>query len=116
MNSSVATNLEHMMLRTIDGEVATFRVGTRFPIVNSTFSNVAISTRGQVQVGNTPQFTYEDLGITLKTTPHYHSNGDVTLIMDLKIQGLGTLQINSIPDITSRSTQEPLRCTMANHP
>jgi hypothetical protein len=103
MNSSVATNLEHMMLRTIDGEVATFRVGTRFPIVNSTFSNVAISTRGQVQVGNTPQFTYEDLGITLKTTPHYHSNGDVTLIMDLKIQGLGTLQINSIPDITSRS-------------
>ena len=103
MNSSVATNLEAMTLRTIDGEAATFRVGTRFPIVNSTFSNVAVSTRGQVQVGNTPQFTYEDLGITLKATPHYHSNGDITLAMDLKVQGLGTLQINSIPDITSRS-------------
>ena len=103
MNSSVATNLEAMTLRAIDGEAATFRVGTRFPIVNSTFSNVAVSTRGQVQVGNTPQFTYEDLGITLKATPHYHSNGDITLAMDLKVQGLGTLQINSIPDITSRS-------------
>jgi general secretion pathway protein D len=103
MNSSTATNLESMMLRAIDGEAATFRVGTKFPIVNSTFSNVALSSRGQVQVGNTPQFTYEDLGITLKATPHYHSNGDVTLVMDLKIQGLGTLQINSIPDITSRS-------------
>jgi Flp pilus assembly secretin CpaC len=102
-NSSVATNLEAMTLRAIDGEAATFRVGTRFPIVNSTFSNVAVSTRGQVQVGNTPQFTYEDLGITLKATPHYHSNGDITLAIDLKIQGLGTLQINSIPDITSRS-------------
>src|SRR6476661_2070373 len=102
-NSSIATNLEAMSLRAINGEAATFRVGTRFPIVNSSFSNVAVSTRGQVQVGNTPQFTYEDLGITLKATPHYHSNGDITLAMDLKIQGLGTQQINSIPDITSRS-------------
>ena len=47
MNSSTATNLEHMTLRAIDGEAATFRVGTRFPIVNSTFTNVAFSTRGQ---------------------------------------------------------------------
>jgi Flp pilus assembly secretin CpaC len=103
MNSSTSTSLEHMTLRAIDGEPATFRVGTRFPIVSSTFSNVAISTRGAVQVGNTPQFTYEDLGITLKTTPHYHSNGDVTLVLDLHIQGLGTLQLNNIPDITTRS-------------
>jgi general secretion pathway protein D len=102
-NSSTATNLESMMLRAIDGEAATFRVGTRFPIVSSTFSNVALSTRGQVQVGNTPQFTYVDLGITLKATPHYHSNGDVTLVLDLKVDALGTLQVNSIPDITSRS-------------
>lgn len=102
-NSSIATNLEAMTLRAIDGEAATFREGTRFPIVSSTFSNVALSTRGQVQVGNTPQFTYEDLGITLKATPHYHSNGDITLVIDLKIEGLGTQQINSIPDITSRS-------------
>jgi general secretion pathway protein D len=102
-NSSTATNLESMMLRAIDGEAATFRVGTRFPIVSSTFSNVALSSRGQVQVGNTPQFTYVDLGITLKATPHYHSNGDVTLVLDLKVDSLGTLQVNSIPDITSRS-------------
>jgi general secretion pathway protein D len=103
MNSSTATNLESMMLRAIDGEAATFRVGTRFPVVSSTFSNVALSTRGQVQVGNTPQFTYVDLGITLKATPHYHANGDVTLALDLKVDALGTLQVNSIPDITSRS-------------
>jgi Flp pilus assembly secretin CpaC len=103
LNHSIATNLESMTLRAIDGEAATFRVGTRFPIVNSTFSNVAFSSRGQVSIGNTPQFTYVDLGITLKTTPHYHSNGDVSLVMDLKIEGLGTLQINNIPDITSRA-------------
>lgn len=103
MNSSTAKNLEHMTLRATDGEAATFRVGTRFPIVNSTFTNVAFSTRGQTQIGNTPQFTYEDLGVTLKTTPHYHSNGDVTLAMELQIQGLGALQLNNIPDITTRA-------------
>ncbi len=103
LNSSVVNNLEHMMLRAIDGEPATFLVGERFPVVNSTFSTTAFSSAGQAQIGNTPQFTYEDLGISLKTTPHYHSNGDVTLILELKIQALGTLQINSIPDITTRS-------------
>jgi Flp pilus assembly secretin CpaC len=103
MNSSATRNLEHMTLRATDGEKATFRAGTRFPIVNSTFTNVAFSSRGQTQIGNTPQFTYEDLGITLTTTPHYHSNGDVSLATELQIQGLGTLSINSIPDITTRS-------------
>jgi type II secretory pathway component GspD/PulD (secretin) len=102
LSKSESSTLEHVTLRATDGEAATFQVGTKFPIVNSTFTNVAVSTQGQVQIGNTPQFTYVDLGITLKTTPHYHSNGDVTLAMDLAIQGLGTQQFNSIPDITTR--------------
>jgi general secretion pathway protein D len=103
MNSSVATTLEHMSLRATDGEAASFIVGEHFPIVTSTFNNVAFSAAGQTQIGSTPQFTYEDLGITLKITPHYHANGDVSLVTDLKIQGLGTQQINSLPDITTRS-------------
>lgn len=103
MNSSIATTLEHMTLRATDGEPANFVVGEHFPIVTSTFNNVAFSATGQTQVGSTPQFTYEDLGITLKITPHYHSNGQITLVTDLKIQGLGTQQINSLPDITTRS-------------
>lgn len=102
-NTSIATDLEHMMLRATDGESANFLVGERFPIVNSTFSNVAISAAGQTQIGSTPQFTYEDLGISMKTTPHYHSNGDVSLLFELKIQALGTQLINSLPDITTRS-------------
>src|SRR5579859_207866 len=103
LNDSESSTLEHMTLRATDGEAATFRVGTRFPIVNSTFTNVAFSSRGQTQIGQTPQFTYEDLGITLKMTPHYHSNGDVSLVIDLAIQGLGAFQLNGIPDITSRT-------------
>jgi len=103
MNSSIATTLEHVTLRAVDGEASTFRVGTKLPVVNSTFSAVAFSDKGAASLGSTPQFQYEDLGLTLKATPKYHSNGEVTLKLDLKIAGLGTQQFNSIPDITTRS-------------
>jgi general secretion pathway protein D len=103
MNSSFATTLEHVTMRASDGESSTFRVGTKIPIVNSTFSAVAFSNKGAASIGSTPQFQYEDLGLTLKATPHYHSNGEVTLKLDMKIAGLGTQQFNNIPDITTRS-------------
>jgi type II secretory pathway component GspD/PulD (secretin) len=103
LNSSVATNLEHLQMRAIDGEAATFRVGTRFPILTSTFNTVAISTKGAAQVGSTPSFTYADLGLTLKTTPHYHSDGTIRLDIDFQIQGLGTVTFNDVPELTARS-------------
>jgi tetratricopeptide (TPR) repeat protein len=111
MNSSFASTLEHVTLRALDGESATFRVGTKLPIVSSTFSTVAFSNKGAAELGNTPSFQYEDLGLTLKTTPHYHANGEVTLKMDLKITGLGTQQFNSIPDLTTRSYEGTITVT-----
>src|SRR5262249_7503502 len=103
LSKSYASNTEHMVLRATDGEVVNFMVGTKFPVVNSTFSNVAFSSSGQTQIGNTPQFTYVDLGVVLKATPHYHSDGRVTMLLEFSIQALGTQQLNSIPDILTRS-------------
>ena len=103
LSKSSSSNQERMLLRATDGEAVSFMVGTKFPVVNSTFTNVAVSSAGQTQIGNTPQFTYVDLGVVLKTTPHYHADGRVTLLLDLSIQALGTQQINSIPDILTRA-------------
>jgi general secretion pathway protein D len=103
MNSSVVANLEHASLRALDGETTTFRVGDRFPIVTGTFSAVAVSTQGQAAVGNTPQFQYEDLGLTLKVKPHYHTGDEIRLDFDLKIEGLGAASLNGIPELTQRS-------------
>jgi general secretion pathway protein D len=86
-------------------------VGTKLPIISSTFDTVAFSNKGAAALGNTPAFQYEDLGLTLKTTPHYHANGEVTLKMDLKIAGLGTQQFNSIPDLTTRSYEGTITVT-----
>lgn len=103
MNSSVVSTLEHATLRALDGETTTFRVGDRFPIVTGTFSTVAVSAQGQAGVGNTPQFQYEDLGLTLKIKPHYQAGDEVKLDFDLKIEGLGAATLNGIPELTSRA-------------
>jgi Flp pilus assembly secretin CpaC len=102
-NSSYARALEHMTLRATDGESATFRRGDRYPILISSFSTVAFSTRGSAAVGNTPQFQYYDLGVTLKMKPHYQSSGEVRLDLELEIVGLGTGTLNNIPELTTRS-------------
>jgi len=100
---SFSTNLEHLNLRTTDGEAATFRVGTKFPVVTSNFSTQTFTVTGASNTVNTPQVQYVDLGLTLKATPHYESGGDIKLDLELDIQGLGTQSFNGIPDITSRS-------------
>lgn len=103
LNSSVVATLENANLRALDGETTTFRVGDRFPIVVSTFSTVAVSAQGQAPVGNTPQFQYEDLGLTLKIKPHYQTGDEIRLDFDLKIEGLGAASLNSIPELTQRA-------------
>jgi general secretion pathway protein D len=103
MNSSVLANLEHASLRAMDGETTTFRVGDRFPIVIGNFSAVAISAQGQASVGNTPQFQYEDLGLTLKVKPHYQIDDEIKLDFDLKIEGIGAASLNGIPELTQRA-------------
>lgn len=101
--TTLAANLEHVNLRAMDREAATFRVGTKFPVISANFNAVALNSRGQISTGSTPQFQYIDLGLTLKTTPHYHSDGDIKLDLDLEIQGLGAQTFNNIPELTNRS-------------
>lgn len=103
LNSSVAANLEHATLRALDGETATLRVGDRFPIVTGSFSTSAQIGPAQVAVGSTPQFQYEDLGLTLKVKPHYQAGGEVKMDFELTIEGLGTGSLNGIPELTHRA-------------
>ena len=71
--------------------------------MTGTFSAVAVSAQGQANVGNTPQFQYEDLGLTLKIKPHYQIGDEVRLDFDLKIEGLGAASLNGIPELTQRA-------------
>src|SRR5580704_2341516 len=129
LNSSDARMLDQVQLRVLDQEDATFRSGTRYPIVTSTYSGLTgtslgiggISTPGlstalqnlginsaalQSTTNQTiPQVQYEDLGLTLKATPHILQNHDVTLKIDLKIESLSGQTLNSNPVLNSRQYQ-----------
>jgi tetratricopeptide (TPR) repeat protein len=123
LNSSDSRELEHMQLRLGDGQAATVRSGTRYPIQTSSFSSLSGSTSSiagltgagassslssllsslESSVPNVPQVEYQDLGLTLKATPSVMRNDDVALNIDLKIDALAGSSINGNPILANRA-------------
>ncbi|HYL92955.1 MAG TPA: hypothetical protein VEW69_07335 [Alphaproteobacteria bacterium] len=101
-SGSVVRNLENVTLRGADGEPSTFRLGSRVPILNGTFTSITLDAKNNATIGSTPSIQYEDLGVTLKSTPHLHSGENVTLNLELQLKSLGTQTFNDIPEISTR--------------
>jgi general secretion pathway protein D len=126
LNSSDSRILDQVQLRIQDQEDATIRSGMKYPIITSTYSNVATTSLGipgvsqagisselqslgissaalQSSVNQTiPQVQYQDLGLTLKATPHIQQNKDVTLKIDFKIDSLSGQSANGNPILNSQ--------------
>ncbi len=123
LNSSDIRMLDALEVRAGTNQDATFRAGTRYPIITSTYTygvqgSVASSIAGlningtsvgsllQQFLGNNqvsvPQIQYEDLGLTVKATPVVLRAGAVQLKLDLKLESLGAGTINNIPVLNSR--------------
>lgn len=120
LNSSDTRILDSVTLRVLDQEESTIRAGTRYPIITSSYSNLAGSSlaipglssagvssalaglgvggAGINGTGQTiPQVQYEDLGLTLKVKPFIQKDRDVTLNFDLELESLAGSSINNIP-------------------
>lgn len=126
LNSSDTRILDQVQLRIQDQEDATIRSGMKYPIITSTYSNVATTSLGipgvsqagisselqslgissaalQSSVNQTiPQVQYQDLGLTLKATPHIQQNKNVTLKIDFKIDSLSGQSANGNPILNSQ--------------
>ncbi len=109
-NNSAARTVDDVLLRAGHGKAATFKVGQRFPIVSSQFSASSAASSLLSSLGITsgvqaaipsPQFSYEDLGLTLKATPRVHGKL-VSLEYEITLRALGATQVNGLPLITSR--------------
>lgn len=107
LNESSSKTLEHATLRASQGNDVTFRLGTRYPILNASFAPVfntpAIS---QVIQNNSfqapfPSFSYEDLGLTLKAKPSITGN-TVALQMEMGFRTLLGASLNGVPIIANR--------------
>jgi len=108
MNESSVRSLDHVHLRASQEKEATFKLGSRYPILNASYglgiSNPAISQA----VGNQsfaapfPSVSYEDIGLTLKAKPLVHNNSDVALELEIQFRTLGATNSNGIPIISNR--------------
>jgi Flp pilus assembly secretin CpaC len=123
LNSSDSRELDQMQLRVGDGEKATMRSGTRYPIQTSSYSSLSGSipnipgltgagpsgslssllSQYASSVPNIPQVEYQDLGLTLSATPKVMRNDDVALTIELKIDALAGSSINGNPILTNRA-------------
>jgi hypothetical protein len=125
LNSSDTRAFDDVQQRVGDREAATFREGTRYPIVtssyttglstagglasavgNQTINGVSVASLLQQYAGGTsatiPQVTYEDLGVTLKTTPTIQRSGRIALNLDMKIEALSGSTNDGNPILDNR--------------
>jgi len=108
MNESSVRALEHVQLRVSQEKEGTFKLGSRYPILNASFAPVFNNAAIASVVGNSsytapfPSVNYEDIGLTLKAKPLVHNNSDVALELEMQLRTLGTTNTNGIPDILNR--------------
>jgi type II secretory pathway component GspD/PulD (secretin) len=110
-NNALTRTLDDVMLRAGHGKAATLKVGERYPIVSSQFSatsatssllsSLGISSSTAAATIPSPQFTYEDLGLTLKATPQVHGKV-ISLDYELTLRSLGATQANGLPIVNNQ--------------
>ncbi len=112
LNSSDTRTLDDIHLQLADQEEGTFKIGERYPTETSSYSSVALpaipglssalTAAASAASQTIPQIEYQDIGLTLKTTPKVLRANDVALTLDLKISALGGSSINDIPILDSQ--------------
>lgn len=124
LNSTSARQLDEVQLRVQNHETATFRLGSRYPIITASYSNIGISTAALGTAGTnimqllnqaglanslttatTPNIQYEDLGLTVKATPVIQRTGDISLKLEMQLSALGGGSLNGVPILNNREFQ-----------
>ncbi len=123
LNTSDSRAIDQLQLRLQDQETGGILAGIRYPIIQSSYSNLTgvgvnipgLNTPGlssqlaalgingsSLNAQTIPQVQYQDLGLQMKTTPYIHRDQSVSLKLDLKVQALAGSSINQIPILTNR--------------
>ncbi len=100
MTHAKTQSLYETQLRSLDGLAATVHIGDRYPIITQTTSFGNSSTTRSLATAPTVQF--EDLGLTIKITPHLHAGGEVSLEVESEYKVLTGQTNNNIPVIANR--------------
>ena len=108
LNESSVKTLEHLTLRASQNKDSTFKLGSRYPILNASFAPIYNNQAISQVVGNNsyaaafPSVSYEDLGLTMKVKPTIHTASNVSLQIEMQIRTLGNQSLNGVPVISNR--------------
>jgi len=105
VTQSLTTTALRSRLITEQGQAATLHVGSKYPLVTSTF----IGAPQNSSFVPPPNIQFEDLGLELKVTPYIHGTSDVTLAVEASYTLLGQVDANGIPTINDRKFQSTVR-------
>jgi hypothetical protein len=110
-SQSNVQSLYHAQLRAASGMPATIHVGDRYPVLTSGYfgATTGATTPGVNTVTPAPSFTYENLGLDLKITPHIHGTDDVSLTLETSFELLTGQAVNGIPIFGNRKVQSEVR-------
>lgn len=107
-NESAGRTLEDAWLHASSDQSATLKIGSRYPITNATFSPILLNSAISKVIGNGsylqpfPSFTYEDLGLVLKLTPHLESDQSIGLKVQAQVRALTGASNDGVPIISNR--------------
>lgn len=99
MTYSNTRSLYQSQVRSLDGLPATVHIGDRYPIITQTTSYGSSNTN---TLSTAPQVQFEDLGLSLKITPHMHGNGEISVELESEFKVLTGQTNNNIPVISNR--------------
>jgi len=115
LNESWSRNLDHLTLRTAQGNEATFHLGTKYPIQNASYAPIFNSSAISAVLGNQsyvppfPSITYEDLGLNLKAKPAVNADGEISLALELQVRSLTGDSNNGVPVISNKEYKGSIR-------
>jgi general secretion pathway protein D len=103
--NSIGKTILTQNLRTVDAQAATFHYGQKYPILTSSYG---VGATVGAQFVPTPSFTFEDLGVSLKVTPHVHGMTSVSLDVESEFKLLGAASLEGNPIISNRKLKSTL--------
>ncbi len=108
MTKSSAKTLLDASVRSLDGEAADFHVGSKYPILTGQLQS-GTTTTSATAYQSIPSFTFEDLGLVMKVTPHIHGTEEVSLDVSAEFKTLTGNSANGIPVIGTRKLESKVR-------
>jgi general secretion pathway protein D len=89
------------------GQTAQWHVGDKYPI--PTTLSTGSSQLANPLSGYVAQIQMVDLGVVIKVKPDLHGDGDISMDVHAEFQALGTLTLNTVPEILNRQFEGSVR-------